>query len=167
MNAYELPLRVRVEVGRACDDAETACVKRTVGPALYSHLITACCDDIKDECEKRRCAAEAKCIKDAAAKARDDIYSRGGPKRFKFHGPVCTDCEASVSDHMSKCKLGPSSFFDYSATGKVTWYRFGDHVWGKVVCRRTGKTVATIDIWKGEEEYFRPGEDSYGYKSTF
>lgn len=38
-----------------------------------------------------------------------------------------------------------------------------DHVWGEITVG--GKSIVTIDFWKDDINFWRPGENAFGYKA--
>jgi RHS repeat-associated protein len=143
--------------------------------------LLACCAAASDAAKKKACEKEVDLIMAGLKKARDCIYTQSsesngawandychpGPSYFKYTGPVCTDCQETVNKYLGPIGK-PGSYFEYSgvATYKTCFgilVPFTSHNWGEIKCKNSG-AVITIDFWKGGTDYWRIGQDAYGYK---
>ncbi len=115
------------------------------------------------------CEEEVNTIVSGLQSAYENIYDRGGPCRFSFNGPVCTDCENEVSkcvpsgnrdshfDYCGVAHIGPTiPILDVSVPGT-------DHAWGEIICKGSGQ-IYTIDFWKGGTSFWRCGRDAFGWE---
>ncbi len=150
-----------------CGIRYIAALDRAADEGLTSHLIAECCAGLPTPVQKGKCETEVTEIIGALGKARDRISEGGGPARFSYFGQVCTACQQHVEDEIDKVIGAVDDYFDYTGTGYDTSWPVGDHMWGIINCKRTGKTVAAIDFWCGGQWYWAPGKDGFGWTSNF
>jgi len=134
--------------------------------ALLRERLGDCCLSL-EHCEELRCNEEIHKIVLGLERAYKWIYDRGGPRRLSYFGPVCLDCEKRVSTEVPQGHA--RSHFQYASIGTYKLFPYTDieipgtgHVWGEIICARTGQVI-TIDFWKGESDFWRPGKDAFGY----
>jgi hypothetical protein len=88
----------------------------------------------------------------------EEVKERGGPANVRGFGETCDECEAWAVD---KWPLALTHFAYEGQTnaGVVSAFGFGIgmHCWGEVRSRNSGKTIGTIDFWKGGSEYWASG----------
>jgi RHS repeat-associated protein len=119
--------------------------------------------------KKAECDKEIDGIIAGLQAAYTNLWNLGGPSRFSYFGPVCTDCQNEVLKRVPNGT--PGSYFDVNAVFhmgvKVPFidYSFPDHAWCEIIFKPTGK-VFTIDFWAGGTDFWRAGADSFGYKHS-
>jgi len=87
-------------------------------------------------------------------KVATEIERRGGPQRFNYFGPVCTNCALLVETNFPHTKL-----FDFESKVKEIG---PDHNWSEITTG-CGEKV-TIDFWAvGTDDFWRVGENGFGW----